>query len=276
MYRSLENVPLDHPLEHQLEVLDTVHTITSLRADFFNSKYGQWLRENKPRFKMFYWDDHDKFIEKLGPDVVPTEHGPYQARTVAIPALDEQARHPDALPQLTLEAAHHLVAYHVTHDDNEGIKDDEGTDGDTPLRAKTRASELVSFLQWQNMMIELHGDSFTKLYIHSEIFAGFAEYATDCFATDMFEVTERIGYIYTAMQAFRVWENDPDLTAKERRITLLMARQVLGNSLAVVDRHRNNVVCADNFMQRARPVFRQIARASNVTLKEIFGASYEY
>ena len=255
MYRTTQNLPLEHQYDMALEVFGSVTTLELLREPFHASHYGAALRTLPPRYELFYWDDLEKFAEYMGADMDPVQHGVYQARTVAIPLLEQQAQ-ADMLPQMTDQQSHHFIAYHAVHDDHEGIT------GDKALPFKTAEDDLDEQIIWTQMINDVYGEEESEQF-RTDVGTFVAK--GDDFEPLLWDISERIGYIATGLQGWRLREEETDLTQEERDKCFLLARDVCSRSLARVANSRDVVAYADDFMMRFSDVFRQIAVNIDVT-----------
>lgn len=270
MYRTLTNSPLDHSLETGLEVLGEVHSIDSLRQPFLDCEHAAKLAAMPPRWKDFHWVDQAKFIDYMGPDVDPIQHGPYQARTVAIPMVEAQIAQPDK-PQLADEAAHHFVAYTVIHDDHEGLVPD-CEDGDRALTSKTLLTEAQEMNIWQGLFHEVYQPVNKTFASQVQIMT---DHTSSAFEHTFWDVSERIGYVYTGFQAFRVAYESECIDDLERVQALAMARQGVGKSLAVVERSRDNIVFADEFLIKTKLLVGGLLSMLQISIEELRGQAYE-
>ncbi|MDQ2972916.1 MAG: hypothetical protein M3Q79_00330 [bacterium] len=248
MLRSLENIPLDHPLETNLNVLGSKHSITSLREPFMNTEFMGMLNINPPRFSGDLWSDEAKFREKFGPDVNPLKHGPYQARTIAIPAVDlqQQASISGGYSGLSDPVANYFVAYHVVHDDHEGIT------GDVLLPDKTQAICDEEFEVWQKLMKNVYGTNTAAGLIY---YGGIFDHGNkDHFLPKLWQVSEKLGYIATGLRAYELWQEDDELTPVERQKSLAMAMRVVARNLPDVLEARGEIAIADDWVPKILPV----------------------
>lgn len=251
MLRSLENAPIDHPLETGLNLFGgTVASIDDLRAPFLDTHYAVRLMNNPPRFHGDLWDDVAKFKELLGPDVDPLQHGPYQARTVAIPAIDLQAEaQASGYPQINEMMARYFVAHHVIHDDHEGVT------GDVLFPAKTPEIKEAEFEVWKQVVTDVYGeDRVAGLRYFGNVFERGHE---TTLAARLWDVSERLGYMATGERAFELAINEPGLSFEERQRSLTMATRVMNIHAPAVEANRSTIAIADDWLTRLGPIIKE-------------------
>ncbi len=265
MLRSLENSPIDHKLETELHVYGETHSIDSVRQPFLNSPYYESISALRPRFETVAWtQDDEKFTELQGPDVNPVEHGPYQARTVAIPMIDAQ-NNSDAQFRPTNEGAEHFVAYHVQHDDHEGVyAQKHHMNHDVPLTQKTTESEQEEHNLWLKINDELFTNSKTMAYYVEQF-----EFSKG-FLRNFWNISERIGYVSTGIQALHLAEEEKSLSKNERENAYTMARLVIGRSLGVIESQRQNITYADQFVTNNEDMFSKVSKYFDFSRKDLY------
>lgn len=265
MYRPTHLRQTDSPFDNSLEVLGQVTSIDNFREPFLDSRYAQLLIMSPPRFETFAWDDVDKFRHLFGDDIDPMQHGPYQARTVAIPLVEMQLEIGDDDQSqnlsMSIDEAHSFVAYHVSHDDHEGLV------GDTPLPEKTVKSEDDDFLIWADMFNEIYQPQDTDEFV--ALARKFAVKNFDQRLGLLWDVSERIGYVSTALQAYRLATNSSGLTDHERNSAMIMAQNVSGGSLAIIEDARASIPYADKFISDCQPAISGICRALEISLEDL-------
>ncbi|MDQ3093979.1 MAG: hypothetical protein M3Q70_02255 [bacterium] len=219
------------------------------------TRYMGMLNANPPRFSGDLWDDEDKFREKFGPDVNPLKHGPYQARTIAIPAVDlqQQASSNGGYSGLSDPTANYFVAYHVVHDDHEGVT------GDVLLPNKTQEICDQEFEVWQTIMKDVYGSNTAAGLIY---YGGIFDHGDrDRFLPKLWHISEQLGYIATGLRAYELGEQDDELTSDERQQSLAMATRVVARNLPDVVEARKDIAIADDWLPKILPIAN--------TLKEI-------
>ncbi len=258
MVRSLENLPAQHEYETKLPVLQDIHSIDSLRQPFLQTHYAEKLAANPPRFFRYVWDDVEKFKEKFGPDVDPVQHGPYQARTIAIPMIEAQ-RQADNLPQLSAFEEAHFVALHVVHDDHEGIT------GDTDKLDRTIEMEHAEFVEWKRIITEIHGEAKTAEFISMAVLF---MHGDGGFKADFWEASEVLGYYESGVRAWLLGDED-GLTDTERKKALTMGYWVVAHNLRTLESVRDKIAHVDEILISTADIVGAICKASDITRQEL-------
>jgi len=264
--RSLENLPLDHHLETDLHVYGGLYSIDSLRYPLFQTGFGQELAKLEPRFSTYYWDDIEKFEEMFGPDVDPVQHGPYQARTVSMPLLDAQ-RSATEFPQVDAVTEQHFIAHHVQHDDHEGeFARLKGMKSDVPHRDKTDETKIDELNLWFRIHSELFGSITSQAHFGyvSEFERG------DTWLSQLWDISERIGYMETGVRALELAYDTEGLTTKEREICKYMGRRVVGRHYPIISDHRDTIAYASTATGKANRVVSLLCEELEVSREELF------
>jgi hypothetical protein len=266
--RSFENIPLVHHLETDLYVYHGLYSIDSLRDPLLNSEYGLSLASLEPRFSAYWWEDMAKFQEMFGPDVDPVQHGPYQARTVAIPLLDAQKKEQN-LRQIEYRIQHHFVAHHVQHDDHEGeFARIKGMKSDVPHRSKTTALKAEELALWFKINNELFGTATART---QNRFVEEFETGTSWLAT-LWDVSERIGYMETGHRALQLAFETDGLTNGERAICRNMGRRVVGRHYPIIDRSRDTIAYASSAISQTTVSVDMLCDDLDITREELFSS----
>lgn len=207
-----------------------------------NSRYGELLAQNEPRFKDFWggkksrWDDIEKFKWLVGNDVDPLMHGAHQADTVALPMITMQNSAYQAQP-FTRAEAKMLYLGNIFHDAHEGLTGDIAAPDKT---AQTYEDELKINLE---VVADILGfepeDDFMRRYrgvvgdLNNWSFAGRA-----------FNIGEKIGYFQTGL---RVWamRNHEDLSDSEKAAAEQMGREVCLACIPAIQRAAHEFIYCD-------------------------------
>lgn len=266
MSRSLENLPLQHTLETNLHVYNGLYSIDSLRVPLMQTFYGRELASLQPRYSSYYWEDLEKFQEMFGPDVDPVQHGPYQARSVAIPLLDEQRRAQD-LPQIDELVEQHFVAHHVQHDDHEGefalLKKMKS---DIPHRQKTAEIAAEELSLWFDIHTELFGEAPSKSH-----FGYVREFeSSDTWLSKLWEISERMGYMETGVRAVELAFETEGLTAAERSACREMGKKVVGRHFPIIEEVRDSIAYASISISAANHAVNLLCDYSSISREELF------
>lgn len=241
----------DSQYETNLAVWGENHTFESLRKPIQDTPYWTELTKLLPRFHAFHQEKIDPalFTELMGYDVVPEKHGPFQARTVAIPLI--QAQQESNLDDVfSPELNDSFVAYHVIHDDHEGEEARlRGASADLAHPLKNTQTEAHEFNIWST--------------IHQKLFPQHAaneiEKVKTILATEAWNVSERIGYIATALQAAHVARHTPNLSPQERSVFTQLSRTVIGRQIDAIEQARSRIVLADIILMQTVETRKEIA-----------------
>lgn len=262
--RELQVVDSGSRLEHELHVYGGTYSIDSLRDPFLQTEAADLLNGMDPRFKDngYVWDDPEKFIEHMGMDVQPLQHGPYQSRTVAIPMVEAQAdvSSPQSLSQ---DFAERFIAHHVQHDDHEGLFAQRlGMTHDKGFNKKSELDEAEEYALWTQLQNEIFGETAQQ---HIEAIAGFAPpNCPDSFERKFWNISERIGYLMTALRAWDVASNVDYLKPVERRKSQRLALEVTNRHLSIVEAVRGEIVYADDVLSGFTAQFSEMKRTGMI------------
>lgn len=248
----------DSQYEKHLEVWGETHTFSSLREPIQQTPYWTSLVGLEPRYSRFHSGriDPAEFIELMGHDVVPQLHGPYQARTIAIPLIEAQQEcgHPEEA--LSRELFQSFVAYHVLHDDHEGEEARlRGDNADLPHPLKTAETEAAEFTIWTTIHQELFLQNAT-----SEI-AKIKEIT----AHKTWDISERLGYLATGLQAAHVARHNTEISDSSRKVFRQLARGVVERQVPVIEQARNSIALADIILMQTVETRREIATWESLT-----------
>ncbi len=268
--RGLENIPTDSALETDLRVYGQLHSIDSLREPLQNSVHGVNLANLKPRFSFYwqkYWPDFAKFAELYGPDVDPVQHGPYQARTIAIPMVDAQRS--AGLSGLSGRTGEAFVAHTVQHDDHEGTEaKNRGSDRDRQYIDRTAQHEHDEFELWKDIHRELFGEEASRTQIwHATRF----EHGNG-FAGTLFGTKEFIGYLATGIQSIHIAMEEPALLDIEREGAWEMGRRVVAHHYQNVAPSREVIAYSDTALSHGDEAIRAITDHFDVSREELFAS----
>lgn len=264
--RSFENAPLDTVLETDLRVYGSTYSIDTLREPLMDSAHGEALASLEPRYSAYWkmWEDIDKFKEMYGPDVDPVAHGPYQARTVAIPLL--RAQFGSNLTQLDSQQEMAFVAHHVQHDDHEGayavLKD---MTHDVGHRTKTQEIEDEEFDLW----LEIQRELFEVTEDEPQLVAAREFEQGDGFLSRLWNISERIGYISTGIQSVHLAIYEADLSDAERDAAWLMGRKVVGRHYPLIEAARDEIAIVDSVLASGDLALAELEVHFDLTAKEI-------
>lgn len=214
-----------------------------------DSRYGDMLKNNPPRFGRWAFEDNQRFIKLLGHDVDPLKHGLHQAYEVAIPFIEAQNNSPWHKPFTPAEAKI-LFLGNILHDAHEGVT------GDVALPDKTLASDMEEQLINMTVVAEILGlsqdDPFLKHY-ESVVWdlEGWSH------AGRAFKAIEAVGYVETGLKAWAA-RNHADLDDDERAKVADMGHAVLTLDTPLLTPYIGEFVYVANVYHRAKTQLDQL------------------
>lgn len=239
---------LQAQMEHPVNVWGGTYTLAELRDPIKDTGYWDKLVNLDPRFSSVY----DGFIGMryfsalIGRDVIPEQHGPFQAITVALPMLEAQKATPD-LPQFPLELEDTFVAHHVQHDDHEGEEAYlRNSTKDVAHLNKTAQIRLDEFELWCKIHQELFGEA-ADLEIAK---------VREVNSLDFWDISERIGYYATALQFAFVARNKENLDTRSRNRLKQRCSEISFEHRTFLESHRATVAMVDTVLGQTTDVFR--------------------
>lgn len=234
-------------MEHAVNVWGDTYTLSELRDPIKKTGYWNRLASLDPRFSSVY----DGFIGThyfkalVGRDVVPEQHGPFQAVTVALPMLEAQKAAPD-LPQFPTELEDTFVAHHVQHDDHEGEEAYlRGSTKDVAHLAKTERSRKEEFELWCKIHRELFGEA-AELEITK---------VEEVNSLAFWDISERIGYYATALQFAFVARNKQHLDTRSRNRLKRRSAEISLDHRTHLEPHRATVAMVDMILGQTTDIF---------------------
>lgn len=238
-----------------LQVWGDYHSFSTLRQPLKNSPYWDVLEAMGPRFSGYCGageDERAQFKELLGYDVIAEHHGPFQARTIAIPMIKTQRQAGAELPQLPVELEHTFIAHHIQHDDHEGEEARlRQADTDRLFVNRTSADEDREFKLWKN----IHGELFGK---HAELEIKKVEKVK---ATDFWSISERLGYYATSLQAAYVANHQEGIPDNLRQQLKTMSVEVGGRHHPVLEQARSRIALVDVMLSQTMNIRRKIEQS---------------
>lgn len=216
-----------------------------------NSRYGDLLINNPPRFGRWAFADRQRFIDLIGDDVDPLRHGLYQANSVAVPFINAQ----NSLPwreHLTRDEAKMLYIGNILHDAHEGLT------GDIPLPDKTLDSDRREQSINLAVIAEILGPAATDDFLHryESVVWDLEGWSR---AGRAFKAIELVGYVETGLRAWAA-RNHADLDDDERASVADMGQTVLELDTPLLVPFLMEFTYVQNVYDRATAALKQMKR----------------
>ena len=218
--------------------------VPCVQTEFSQLPEHTLLEANDPRYGNWLWENKEKFREWFGDDVDPVEHGRHQAEHIAIPLIEYQNR--EGGQMFTDREAKLLVLTNLVHDYHEGIT------GDLPAPDKTEDFHKME-LRANQEIISKFMDGFLVMDIEKVM----GDFDNKTFVGRAFNAVENLGYLETGLKAWYV-RNHPALTLEEAGKSFAMGSTVIKGAYKSLQPYREEFPYVDHVIFTHRGAMREL------------------